>query len=443
MPKYVLSLSIDGELDLSLDESPFGDSDSVFQLGFTSANYFDNAVMLAIALTQTTPNKSLSDLSLALAFIDDNNNDKIYAFKGMMKTDINDHSSIVAVIDAHDDFSNVSLEIFSYRNDLFEDVLNENDLGAFNGYKSSSLGKRYEMLSVPFQSPVNVPELYKTIIRQDIQASVLYLQIGDNLADYTEMVRASRKLKVRLIVELPPTLTIDQAIVMAEDLMLDEYSVTFIWSPVIARPLDAVGIKGKKIPRWCGGTLLGHYMRREANKDTNGIPAIHRPIAGYDYPFNYVGIEQSPDIFFEDDDLKRMATAKINVVKREKFPNGIRFILEDSLTTYNDNRSILKLCNASDISMFIDKKLIEISKRHLQKHMDGYIKDALEECQLFLDNCTSVDRPLLRQSKKLGGYYTLSITPSNDRPDDQVILECAYHPQGTSRQELLKTAVSA
>lgn len=444
MPSYTLSLTDEGVLKLYAGP-PTGEDYNIFELEFTCANYFDDDVWMKAFLSQTTQSKSIAGLSLELKFVDDNNDDKIYSFKGMLNSDINSYTSIVAVMDAHDDFSDVKLSLYPENmpddeEDFFDMYLNEDDAPSFNAY--DSLGKRFQYLSVPTELLDTVPDLYQTIVRQDVTPSVMYYQMGDNLQDYTALVRVAKKLKIRLIVELPPELTVDQACQLAEDIALDEFGVTFIYAPVVARPIDAAGVKGKKVPRWCGGTLLGRYMRREANKDGNGIPAIHRAIAGYDYPYTYVGLAQNPDVYLGDDELKRLADAKVNVIKREKYANGIRFILEDSLTTYNDNQSILKLCNASDISMFIDKRLIEITKRHVQKHMDGFLEDSLKECTEFLDNCTTKERPLLRQSSVLGGFYVLSITPSNERPDDMFILECAYHPQGTARALLLKTEVT-
>ncbi|OTG87886.1 hypothetical protein [Acinetobacter sp. ANC 3813] len=447
MLSYILTLLTSGAMDLRLaDTEPSYSEDPVFELAFSSDNYFDSAVMMAVGLTQTAPIKALDELSLSVLFYDDTNNDGIYFFKGMLSADENEVNSIVAVMDAHGDFSDIELNLFENNlpagpSDFFDEALASDSAESYNPY--ATLGKKRQLLTVPTGQPSSVPDIYQTLIRQDDQATVLYYQVGDNLQDYTALVRAAKKMRVRLIVELPPTLTIDQAVAMAEDLTLDEHFVTFIWAPIIARPFDAKKLKGKKVARWCGGTLLGRYVLRQGNKDRNGIPAIHRPIAGHDYPFSYLGIQQNPEIFLDDPDFKRLANAKINMVKRERYPNGIRFILDDSLTTYNDNQSLLKLCNASDISMFIDSRLIDICKRHLQKHMTGFIEDATTECTEFLDNCTSKDRPLLVMSDELGGYYDLSIVPSTDRPHDTFELECGYHTQGTARAGRLKTRISA
>lgn len=433
MPNYSLIVSNTGVPSLTTQND---DAVGAFVLHFTLHSFLDANVELQVALHQTTRDLMVANHAVKLNFVDVSTGEAVYSISGVLIDDENQSNSIVAVMNAMTDFDQVVLttSLTSF----------EASFKALPYYNEvNSLGRKSTALVVPTQLPGKKTDLYSVLTSQDDQATVMYMILGDDLSLLMDMVRVANHLRVRLWVELDPTLTLDQAIMIALELKLLDHHICLLYSPILARPLNAVGLKGKKVARHTGGVILAEYLKRQANTNTAGIPAIHRPIAGFDYPISFVGIEQNPQVLLDDTALKALANVQLNVIKRERFPNGIRFILNDSLTTYGDNKSVLKLANASEISMLIDSRLIEISKRHLQKHIEGTIEDSLKECIKFLDACTTKERPLLRKSKEIGGFYTLSITPRDDRPNDAVDLECAYHPQGTGRAIYLKTTVTS
>lgn len=442
MTDYALAISEeDGVLLIKqseLDGYNF-ESEPFFTLLFTLANVLDASVKLLVSVNRIEDEEdTLSEHSLRLRFVDHDTDDVVYSINGMLSDDENQTNSIVSVMNALEDIDNVSLEFSGMPHS--EIISKMADTFYYN--KINGTGTKSESISIPSGTAGDVKELYDLVTTQDDQPTVMYMQLGDDLSQFTEMTRIATRLGVRLIVELDPTLTLDQGIETANDLNAFNMHVMFIWAPIIARPINAVGLKGKKLPRYCGGVLLAHYLKRQANVNAQGIPAIHRPIAGFDYPFSFIGIQQAPSLVLNDQALKRLARAQINIVKRERFPQGVRFILNDVLTGYGDNTSVLKLANASEISMFIDNRLKEICKRHMLKDMDGTIDDATKEAKLFLESCTTKTRPLLRKSTELGGFFTLSITPNEASPDDKIDLVCAYRPQGAGRVIYLNTAVT-
>lgn len=443
MTDYALVITEqDGVVHIKADEldSHSFDSPPLITLLYSLANVLDSAVNLQVSVNQIEDiDSELAEHSLKLKFVDKDTDDVVYSIIGMLVNDENQTNSIVSRMNALEDFDNVSLEITEDKTDSeIIDVMSDQ----FYYNKIGSNGRNVEVVSIPSGTASDVKELYDLLTTQDDQPTVMYMQLGSDLSQFTEMTRIATRLGVRLLVELDPSLTLDQAIDTATDLNAFNMHVMFIWSPIIARPLNAEGLKGKKIPRYCGGVLLANYLKRQANVNAQGIPAIHRPIAGFDYPFSFIGIQQAPDLVLNDQALKRLARAQINIVKRERFPQGIRFILNDVLTGYGDNTSVLKLANASEISMFIDNRLKEICKRHMLKDMDGTIDDSTKEAKRFLEACTTKTRPLLRKSTELGGYFTLSITPNEASPDDKIDLACAYRPQGAGRVFYLNTTVT-
>lgn len=436
MPNYVLTLSSYGEPKLLLADQV--SSDSAMNLFFTCHNYFSPSVRAHLSVDQIDNDKTVESHALRIDFVDTNSDLSVYKIKGILTADDESTNSIVNVMDALDDFDNVQLEINESSAESFADLFSDSLF--YN--KLSGMGRNKTSLVLPTVQP-KAHDTYNVITTQDDQPTVMYMTLGDDLQALASMVRVANRLNVRLWVELDPSMDYDQVVIVASELMLFDHHVCLLWSPILARPINAVGLKGKKVPRHSGGVILAEYLKRQSNTNSFGIPAIHRPVAGFDYPITFTGIQQNPNVVLGDPEIKKLADLMVNVVKRERFPNGIRFILNDCLTAYGDNRSVLKLANASEISMLIDSRLIEICKRHLLKHIEGTIEDTLKEAIVFMDACTSKERPLLRKSKEIGGYYNLNITPRSDRPHDAIDLECAYHPQGSGRAIFLKTTVTA
>lgn len=438
MARYVLGCSESDGVVLYLDENGDGydyDSNPFFELGFDLANHLDSGVKLKAAVKQHGPNNfDPSTLSLEVNFFDDSTNDVIYRVNGFLNPDENVTSSIVSIMDAMEDFSEVELHVNPVRFDAIADM----DL--FN--TSDSLGRNVVIIDVPTAPVPTVGTVFDIVTNQDIEPSDLYIQFTDDFGLFTQMLRVANDLNVGLWVELDPTLTVEQVLMIADDLAPYDHHVRLLWSPIRARPLDAVGLKGKKIPRHVGGYILAQHLLRRADTNVQGIPPLHRPIAGYDYPIPFAGIEQNPNVVLGDPQRKALAAAQVNVVQRMRYPNGVRFVVSDCLTAYGDSNSILKVTNASDVSMFIDNRIIQIIRRHLLKAMDTMIEDALKECVRFLDGCTTTERKLLVKSEDFGGFYDLSIVPREDRPFDAVAVKCRYRPQGAARAAYLDTEVT-
>ena len=442
MTRYNVGCSVADGLRIATDATPFVYTEpALFELGFDLANHLGAGVDLVAKIKQTT-NDDLADLDveeigpillLDLSFVDSATQDIIYQAKGYLNPDDNVTSSIVAIIEAMDDFSEVELT-------LGDDIADVIDLDFFNEF--NSLGRNSAKAIVP-SSPVPVlANPYIIITGQDIEPNDLYMQFYDDFGLFTDLLRVANKLNIDLWVELDPTLTLDQVYQIAEDLAPNDHHVRLLWSPLRSRPLGAVGLKGKKIARHAGGYVMAQLLRRRANTNIHGVPPLHEPIAGYNYPITFSGIEQRADVILDDVARKKLANLKVNVVQRIRYESGVRFVIGDCLTAYGDKTSVLKLTNASDVSMFIDNRIKAIIRRHLLKAMDTMIGDALTECTEFLDACTTKDRPLLVKSEEFSGFYDLTILPRQDRPYDAVAVKCRYRPQGAARAAYLETEVT-
>lgn len=413
----------DGELDLSSEPDP----NAAFTLSIEPYSHLGDGVELVAKFRATSPQLEPSNITLELSFVDYATNDTIYNFVGTLGVE-SDTNSLLSVVDASEEFKTFDMAFGGVN--AFIPALQQCD--AFNAV--NTLGRKevaFDWISGPLES--NIEDVFNILTQADIPPTRIGMAFADNVPLFTQLVRVIDKLNIRLLVELDPTLTVEQVVQVADDLLPFDDRVAFIWSPNVAYPLDAVRLRGKKVPRLALGRILGWNTLRDAQTDAKGIPAYHNPIAGFDYPFNFKGMERRPDIILGDLERKALANSQISVVERQVYDTGVRFILGDVLTANGDNSSLLKLINASDIAMYVDNRINKIVLRHLLKGMDSTIEDATKEATKFLDACTSKDRPLLVKSETLSGFYDLKITPREDRPFDAINVENNYRPQGAAR----------
>lgn len=432
MSNDYLVLNLDSDDGLTVTKNT--GSGDVFSLIFEPYNVFDENVKLQAKIIQSIDDDALDSHSLELTFIDDLTGDIVYQFKGALIANEDDYKSIVNVMLASEEFANVELIVES-------DTIDGDDLDAYNPVKT--MNRKYEQFDLPAFSR-EIPDPYDVIVNQDYPANVMLFNFnGDNLADFITCQRAAEKLNIRLWCELPPDMTKDQALAVANSLNPEDSHTAFLLSPIVARKLGSTSLRGRKVPRRSGGQLLGKYVLRAANVNNNGVAPIHEPIAGYYHPFYFAGIEQAPNFVLDDTARKQLANAKINVIERFVSGAGVRYILGDIQTTHPE-KSLLGLVNSSEVSMAIDNKVIEITQRHLLKPTLNTISDATRDIKRFLDSVTTDDRKWLTQSAEIGGgYYSLKIEPSASRPHDAIDIELAYHPQGATRAAYLKTTVTA
>lgn len=400
----------------------------------------NQGVKAKLALFQTeegdyTPNNTLCKFTL----IDGATDDVIVKIQGTLGDDEDDYNTLIAAAAASDEFQ------------LFNLTVNKTGFGGaikasratnpLNGLGRSALSADWTYVPI---SKSNIGDIYNIITTAEEPPTAIYMVMGDNPLLLTEALRAAKKLNIPLTVELNPSLSVEQVISVAQSIDTHDYRVNLIWNPTLSRPNNATSLKGRMKVRFAMGTLLGRTMLRNANTNAHGIPPLHRPIAGYDYPFTWLGLTQRDDVIMSDMVRKKLAKARINTIYAEKFTSGVRFILGDVRTQYDvKSGSPLELTNASEISMFIDRTVIEIARRHLLKPQSEFLQIITSDISKFMEKCTDVNNQLLVNSEEIGGYYALSVVPRADRPNDAVDLRLAYRPEGATRAVYLNTAVYA
>ena len=231
------------------------------------------------------------------------------------------------------------------------------------------------------------------------------------------------------------------AVAIVDSISIDDHRLWVFWSPNKARPSNATTLLARKKWRPCIGDYLAQVLLRNAVTTAQGIPPIHRPVAGYDFEVGFRDMEQFKDLTLDEEAQNALATAGVNVVINERFEGGDRWIYGDALTQYDSATSALTLINSSEIETYTSNVVVSIVKKHLLKGMTSFIQDATDDCTVFLDACA--DAGLLKISSELGGrYYALAITPRVDSPFTKADVKLTRRPEGCARQVYFESTVT-
>lgn len=262
-------------------------------------------------------------------------------------------------------------------------------------------------------------------------------------ADSISLINAFRKLNKRtgghLFIDVGNAQNAEQVTALATTLGYDDHQVRLMWNPTKSRPSDGSSVR--KAWRPCVGDYMAKHIVRNQMRDANGIPPLHVPVGGYDFPITFGGMQYLEELIISDKDQEDLAEVGVITVINEKFNREMRWIYGDVLTQRNSRTSALRLSNAAEIETFTARSIIEISKRHLLSSMNDYRNKAMSDGTRFLDNCVAAG--LLEPAEQLGGlYYSLSIEPRADKPFEAVDIKLARRATGAVRQAFLETTIN-
>ena len=412
---------------------------TLFNIEAVTYNKLNQGIVAKVKLFQSeegvfTPENTICQISL----VDGATDDVIVQIKGTLGDDDEDYNTLKSAAAMSDEFEKFILNVEKSGFDAIKTSRAMNSLGTVGNNELT-----IEWTHTPI-SKSNVENMYDIITGAETPPTGIYMVLSDNTQIFTEALRAAKKLNIPLTVELDPTLTVEQALTVAESIQTHDYRVDVLWNPTVSRPNNATTLKGRLKPRYAIGTLMGRTMLRNANTNPNGIPPLHIPIAGYDFPMTWLGLAMRDDIKMTDANRKKLAKARINTIYQERFADGMRFVLGDVRTQYDVKAgSPLELTNARDVSMFIDRTVIELARKHLLKPQSQFLQIITAEISRFMDKCAEATQQLIVNSVELGGFYALQVVPRADRPNDAVDIRLAYRPEGATRAVYLNTAVYA
>lgn len=425
-----IALKLDGTLHNGTDDS------DVLRIVMDTHSTLDKGIVANVAFFQQqsgvfTP----ENVNARIRLVDSKTDDVLFEIAGNLLDDDNNYATLVANAYANDEVKSFDIEL------LNADGLHSALLACEATNLSTSLNRASVSLAWNVEAPKdNIDELFDIITNADTPPTAIYMVFNDNVRLYTQALRIAKHLNIALTVEIDPRLPIQRAIEIAELLNAQDHRVRIVYNTVHSRPNYANSLRGRVKPRLMMGTQMGRIMLRNANTNSNGIPPLHILRAGFDFPFNWGNMQGMVKMTPELRD--KCAKARLNVVYRERFQDGVRTILGDCLTQYElKEQSPLSHENGSDISLYVERTVIEMVREDLLKPMSMAIDSMNYKISQFLEKCSDVNNRLLTYSDELGGYYSLSITRRADRPNDAVDVVLGYKPETATRAVYLRTAV--
>lgn len=408
-----------------------GAGTNAFIFNYDTFSYLGSGVSLDVWVDSKVSNPvSGDDLIITLKFYETATGDIIYQLSGTLNADDEVTGSIAAVAYAMGVFS--SLDIIVDQLAIVDAVL---DSDAYNAY--NAIGTEKVTFSLPDEQPpaFDADQVHAVLTASTLKPSYLTLPRTDDLAVFNCVMRAAQKLNIQLDAEIDPAMTVDEACLLADDLSVDDDRLHTIWSPNECRPRDAVSRRGRMMPARAIGQYLGYKLLRNSKTTADGIPLIAEPVTGEKYPFKLPKLKTRDGILYTPENLQKLATSKINVVRPISFEDGIKFILSDGLTHYRAKpNSALKLVNSAEILCFTFNKCLEILRKHMLRSMSSYLSDASKEIDGFLAKCSSPTAGLLKPATDLGGRpYRFSLFPDQDYPFERVRFRLERRPEGLVR----------
>jgi hypothetical protein len=365
---------------------------------------------------------------IALVWRDKVTDDVIYQIDGVVGLDAENTQSLINRMEATEAFKFIEVNVLS--RSAFQTAIE-----ASNAYNlPNSRSKNKISIDLPDDQPdaFNANTVINLLVLMEPRPAYILLPQVEDLALVDACLVASNKLNIPFKGELDPTLTLDQGVSFSESLDADTSLCELVLSAIVARPRDAVSLRGRKKPRRVIGALMGDYLLRNARIDQKGIPPIHTPVAGFDFPFGFKGMEMRGDVLFDEAAVEKLAIAKVNVARRIVYDQGARFVLSDVLTQKKSADAALRLVNSAEIISYTTNRCQDILRRHMLKRKKAFLTDASRDIDAFLSACYSAG--LLVVGEDLGGKaFNFSLTPDSVKPFERVRLKLERCPEGATR----------
>ena len=270
---------------------------------------------------------------------------------------------------------------------------------------------------------------YGRIVTAGSQSPALILQ----------MARLAYEVNKPLDVDVLGTLSKDEAIAFVDSLgiggELAEF-VNYIYSPIMH---DCPAGINKRV---VFGTSAYHAARtcaRNSVRNAYGFAPKQFPIAGKNYPLNRGRMVQI--VALDEYALSDLAENKINPVAYETYSGGGSFVFLDSLTSVKKSSSFMRLQSVVDRKCDIEERITWIAKDALQLPMDEAIRITTRGVRMILEGADA--SRWLQASKDLGGEkFAYQIVASEERPEDQMIINVGACFTGTNRQTFITLTIN-
>jgi hypothetical protein len=394
-------------------------------VGYSMRDVFDDSTRVDVAFTarhgvSADTALTLEDIICRLVWRDTNDGQLLYEVVGHLGSDQQIRSGVRSLAIA----AMLQNAVFEYFEISFNGTADEDMELIFLGVDNPAGNPRSSWKSANFftltQAGVNgvgnlvtneyLSEIYEEFAGGTVRPTYMVLTDVSDLSVLNMLLGVVDRANNHLLIDIDGSTPPLDAANLYESIYTPDQRVTTYYNGNKALPRDAINPNVPKVFRSSVGVQLGYRLLRNAATDQNGVPPLHIPIGGYDFPINFRGMEVGHKL--TESVLNRLAEVKMIPVRFEE-----RWIFGDVLTNYSRTDSQLYLSNAAEIETYTANGVIQIIRRNLLKPMGNHIRQSMEQGKEFLDQCVAAG--LLVPSEELDGLpYQLSITPRAGRAFD-------------------------
>ena len=242
------------------------------------------------------------------------------------------------------------------------------------------------------------------------------------------------EINKQVIFDISGSLSVDAAITFANQFNFDTHYVHWYWAPL--RAVDP--LNGGKLVFGTGGAQIGLRCRRNSQTDSNGVPPKNYPIAGKNWPLVRTAIVQiaTPT----DEDLEKLAKARINPVIFQAYNSGSAFVFYDSLTAAKTTAD-RKLIAVAEMSSQVDDWVTSAVKEYLQLPISDTIKRTTDFLQLLFEGLEAA-KWLVPSAALENRSFVATVRPNAQRPKDRVDVDYWLSYDGTTRAIHVQQTIS-
>ena len=249
-----------------------------------------------------------------------------------------------------------------------------------------------------------------------------------------EMAQLSFDTARQLRLDVPGDLTAEEAIAFVEQLNLggqpEPHLLHAFWAPL--KSSDPTGINGK---RHYGTATLNIALSclRNAAVNARGFARKNYPIAGRMFPLSRMRLEQTYTP--SNQELNRLAKAKINPVLFETYSGGGLYVWRDSLTSAPVDSSLKKLIAVAEMSSSIDHFVTRYGKDILQLPMEIAMKRMRDALKRLFEGAQASGWLVPSDEPDMGGAaWKFEVKPNEMRPYELMDVNYWLRYDGTTRQ---------
>lgn len=242
--------------------------------------------------------------------------------------------------------------------------------------------------------------------------------------------------------DVPGELNVDQAIAFVEQINIGSAEAAHLchafWAPLKTDDPTGVNPKG----HLGVATLnIAYACARNAQTNLKGFAPKNYPIAGREWPVRRSRITQLIDL--SDQELNKLAKAKINPVVHESYTGGGRYVFRDSLTCAMVEVSLKKLIAVVDMSTSIDEAVTKFGKDILQLPMTVAVKKMQDFLRDLFEGAQASGWIIPSTAQEMGGAaFKFEVKPNAARPYERMDVSYWLRYDGTLRQVFVTQTLS-